>query len=266
MVTASVRASHAADWALSHGISALTTSELADLLDIPAGQVRQRLAAPTRRGEWASPARGLWMPVTPEFRTWGAPPGVEIIDRLAQHLGVDYYVGWLSAAALHGAAHQAPQVFQVAVSRPVRDRRVGRTEFQFHHRAGLRSLPHIEHPTRSGAARVSTLAGTVLDVATDATVAGGIDNAATVLVELAEAPGFDLGAVVALAERFPVATLRRLGWILERFTAREDLDQLRAVALGGPPTPARLDPAAAMVGPIDHRWKVRVNRDVEVDL
>lgn len=75
MVTASVRASHAADWALSHGISALTTSELADLLDIPAGQVRQRLAAPTRRGEWASPARGLWMPVTPEFRTWGAPQG-----------------------------------------------------------------------------------------------------------------------------------------------------------------------------------------------
>ncbi len=266
MVTPIVRAPHAADWALSQGINALTTSELADLLDIPPGQVRQRLLAPSGRGEWTSPARGLWMPVPPEFRTWGAPPGVEVIDRLARHLEVGYYIGWLSAAELYGAAHQAPQVFQVGVSRAIRDRRVGRTEFQFHHRAGLTSLPHVEHPTRSGVARVSTLAGTALDVATDATVAGGIHNAATVLVELAEQPGFDVAAVVALADRFPVSTLRRLGWILDRVAAREDLDQLRAAALGGPPTPARLDPTADLVGPIDHRWRVRVNRDVEVDL
>jgi predicted transcriptional regulator of viral defense system len=265
-VTRAVRAPHAADWALSRGINALTTGELADLLDIPPAQVRQRLLAPTRRGEWISPARGLWVPVAPEFRTWGAPPGVEFIDRLARHLEVDYYIGWLSGAELHGAAHQAPQVFQVGVSRSIRDRRVGRTEFQFHHRARLTSLPHDEHMTRSGAARVSTLAGTALDVATDATVAGGIHNAATVLVELAEQPGFDIAAVVALADQFPVSTLRRLGWILDRVAAREDLDQLRAAALSGPQTPARLDPAADLVGQIDRRWRVRVNRDVVVDL
>lgn len=33
------------------------------------------------------------------------------------HLGRDYYLGWLSAAEMYGAAHQRPQVLQVAVDR-----------------------------------------------------------------------------------------------------------------------------------------------------
>ena len=115
-------------------------------------------------------------------------------------------------------------------------------------------------------ARVSTLTVTALDVATDATVAGGIDNAATVLVELSEQPGFDPEEVAALAGRYPTSTLRRLGWILERFADRADLDAVRSAAVAGPATPARVDPAGDLVGPIDHRWNVRINRDVEVDL
>ncbi len=265
MMTSAVRAPNAADWALSRGMGALTTDEVADLLGIPAGQVRQRLHAPVRRGEWVSPARGLWVPVPPEYRTWGAPPGVEVVDRLANHLGVDYYVGWLSAAELHGVAHQAPQVFQVAVSRQVRDRRVGRTRFEFHHRAQAGAIPVIDHQTRSGVAHVSTVVVTALDVAIDATIAGGIDNVATVLAELGEHDAFDIAEIVALAGRYPVATIRRLGWLLERFSERTDLEALRAVALAGPPTPARLDPTADLVGPIDPGWNVRVNRDVEAD-
>ncbi len=265
-LTALVRAPNAADWALSRGVNALTTGELADLLGVPPGQVRQRLQAPTQRGEWTSPARGLWMPVPPEYRTWGAPPGVDVVDRLTDHLGVAYYVGWLSAAELHGVAHQAPQVFQVAVAGQVRDRQVGRTRFQFHRRAGVGSLPVLDHPTRSGVVNLSTVAVTALDVASDASVAGGIDNAATVLVELSEHPGFDIADVVALASHYPTSTLRRLGWILERFAERTDLNAVRSTALAGAPTPARVDPGGDLVGPIDHRWNVRVNRDVEVDL
>lgn len=50
---------------------------------------------------------------------------------MMRHLTVDYYVGWLTAAAVHGAEHQAPQTFHVATDRHVRDRTVGRTRFQF---------------------------------------------------------------------------------------------------------------------------------------
>lgn len=266
MTTRTVRAPEAADWALAHGRSALTTLELADLLAVDADQVRRRLMVPARRGEWVSPSHGLWFPVPPEFRTWGGPPGIEVIERLAAHLDVDYYVGWLSAAEIHGAAHQAPQVFQVAVSRQVRARQVGRTRFEFLKRGHTPSIPVVQHPTRSGTARVSTREATALDVVTDVPVVGGIDNAATVAVELAESEGFSLDAVLAVAGLFSVAGLRRLGWLLEEFSQRTDLDALRATALVGPPTAARLDPGRPLVGPLDERWNVRVNQDVEPDL
>lgn len=261
-----VRASSLADWALSHGRSDFTTEELAEVLDVPADQVRRRLHAPTQRGEWASPARGLWLPVPLEYRTWGAPEGIEIIDRLASHLGVDYYVGWLSAASVYGAAHQAPQVFQVAVSRHVRDRHVGRTRFRFQTRSDVTAVPTRPRQTRSGAARVSTPAATALDVATDSLLAAGIDNAATVIVELDEMEGLTVADLISIADRWPRASVRRVGWILETFGERDDLEELRRFAVSGPASASRLDPVRDLVGPLDQSWNIRVNREVEPDL
>lgn len=265
-MTAATRTPQLADWALSRGRGSLSTGDLASILDIPVTQVSERLSAPLRRGEWATPARGLWVPVPPEFRTWGAPPGIEVIDALAGHLDLDYYVGWLSAAQLHGVAHQSPQTFQVAVSRQVRDRQVGRTRFQFRLRHGIPLVPVEQRQTRSGPARVSTPEATALDVARDVRLAGGIDNAATVVVELDEALVLDRRLLAELASQYPSAAVRRLGWILQEIGGSDDLDGLREAASIGPPTPARLDPSGMLAGPIDARWNVRINRVVEADL
>lgn len=146
--------------------------------------VRVRLSPYVHRGQWVSPARRLWIPVSAEYRLWGAPEGIEIIDTMMRHLDVPYYVGWLTAAALHGSAHHAPQVFQVAVSRHVAARQVGRTRFQVATRGNAPALPVSERTTRSGLARVSTPEVTVLDLASDLALAGGIDNAGTVILDL----------------------------------------------------------------------------------
>jgi hypothetical protein len=47
-----------------------------------------------------------------EYREAGGPPASWFIDDLMRFLGQPYYVGLLSAAAIHGAAHQQPMVFQ----------------------------------------------------------------------------------------------------------------------------------------------------------
>ncbi|MDP9092451.1 MAG: hypothetical protein M3N95_05770 [Actinomycetota bacterium] len=73
MNTPRVRAPELADALLARGIASATTSELAEMLDIPADQVRRRLHAPARRGEWVTPAQGLWIPVPPEYRLWERP-------------------------------------------------------------------------------------------------------------------------------------------------------------------------------------------------
>jgi predicted transcriptional regulator of viral defense system len=254
-----------ADWLLSQGRSSVTTAEAADLLGVPSGQVRQRLHAPTRRGQWVSPARGLWLPVPPEYRTWGAPPGIEIVDRLLGYLGVDYYVGWLAAAELHGAAHEAPQVFQVATGRHVRDRAVGRTRFQFLTRADLGPLPVVQWPTRAGVARVATRELTLLDLAADLAVGGGLHNVATVTAELAE-EGIDVEALARVARLFPAAAGRRVGYLLDAGAGLPGLDGLAAAVARPETAPSYLDPTAPAVGPLERRWRVCVNRTPEPEV
>jgi predicted transcriptional regulator of viral defense system len=257
-----VRAPELATWALAHGRAALTTAEIAQLLGVEVDQVRRRLNAPARRGEWVQPTRGLWVPVPPEYQTWGAPPGIEIVDIIMRHRRIGYYVGWLSAAAIHGAAHQAPQVFQVAVDRQLRDRVVGRTRFVFAQREVSR-IPTIDHPTRAGSAHVSSVAATMLDVADDMIRAAGIDNAATVIVELSEHASFEMGDLARLAAVFPAAAARRVGWILSEFTERDDLEPLRRVVRDAVPTVSRLDPFTNETGPVDDGWRLSINRHLE---
>lgn len=256
-----VRPADLANWLLARGRSAVTTAEAAELMGIRAELVRVRLHS--RRGEFVSPVRGLWVPVPSEYRLWGAPEGIELIDLMMRHLGVDYYVGWLSAAALHGAAHHAPQTFQVATARPVADRHVGRTDFRFLTRGAAGSLLTLDHQTRSGRAVVSSPEVTALDVATDVALAGGIDNVATVILGLAD-EGLDLQVVAELSSQFPAASVRRLGWILGSFDDR-DVSPLREAIQPDTATPSALDPSRPVRGAVDRRWLVRVNADVDAE-
>lgn len=257
-----IRAPELANWALAHGRGSLTTQEVAGLLGVDEDQVRRRLNAPARRGEWVQPTRGLWVPVPPEYQTWGAPPGIEIVDMIMRHRGIGYYVGWLSAAATYGASHQAPQVFQVAVDRQIRDRVVGRTRFAFAQRDVLR-IPTIDYPTRDGSARVSTVAATMLDVANDLLSAAGTDNAATVILELSEHKSLEIDDLARLAASFPAAAGRRVGWILSRFTDRGDLEPFRLAVRHAVPSVSRLDPYTTEGGSVDEDWMLSINREVE---
>lgn len=262
---AAVTPAHAADWMLARGRSAATTAEMAALLGVAPDLVRVRLRPYAQRGMWVSPARGLWMPVPPEYRLWGSPEGIEIVDTLMRHLDVPYYVGWLSAAAIYGAAHHAPQVFQVAVGRHVRDRIVGRTKFRFAIRNNVNTLPVQRRATRSGSAAVSTREVTMLDIATDISRAGGLDNAATVLVELSE-DGFDSAALAELSALFPAAAGRRIGWILENVGERDGLEPLHAVITARSAAASQLSPTGPTTGNTDHRWALRLNAAVEADI
>lgn len=259
------KASMLADWALARGLTHLTAGEVATALSVPEEQVRIRLRVPAQRGEWVSPMHGLWIPVPPEFRAWGAPPGIEIVAAMMAHADARYYVGWLAAAELHGAAHQAPQVFQVATSRRLRWRRVGRTRFEFFTRSAVERVPVESRSTRTGVVRVSTLHTTLLDVATDVRAAAGMNNAATVVVELAEQAGFNAGTLVEVAREYPAATLQRIGWLLGRF-GDTDLGPIEEAIRNRRAGQARLDPTRPLVGPLDDRWNVRLNTTVEPDL
>lgn len=265
-VTSSVRAPDLADWALSRGRRSFSTAELARLMGVPIDQVRRRLAAPRHRNEWISPTRGLWVPVPPEYRLWGAPPAIEFIDPLMKHLDIDYYVGWLNAAALYGASHQAVQVFQVATAAPVRDRDLGRNVMRFYVRSHTAAAPTRQYATPTGYAAVSSLPVTALDVANDIVIAGGMSNAATIIVELADHDDFDLEEIARLSRIYPASAGRRIGWILANYVDGMDLGPLAAEVRDAVLTPSRLNPTREASGPVDPTWKLYLNDDeIEVE-
>src|ERR1700722_20915784 len=75
-----------------------------------AGQTPQAFQAAvarlTKKGRLISPRRGFYLILRPEDRLLGAPDPARWIDPLMTHLGLDYRVSLLRAAAFHGAAHQ----------------------------------------------------------------------------------------------------------------------------------------------------------------
>jgi len=260
-------ASELADWLLARGRMAVTSADVAELLQIPIDQVRVRLNQQVRKQRFFTPARGLWIPIPPEYRTWGAVPATHFIDQLMQFLERDYYVGWRSAAELHGAAHQRPQVFQVAVSAALAQRDFGRVRLRFVTRSRVNELPRVEVQTPTGNVWVSTPELTAFDLVDLPRLSGGLNNATTVIVELAQDPGLDPTKLQDAARSFPTATVRRLGFLLARFDTVIDLEPLRSVLASEPRVhDSPLDPRAPLRGERDQTWNVVVNAAVEPDL
>ena len=129
-----VKPANLADWLVSHGKTVITAEEAADILNVPRQEVAQRLLRARNKGQFATLSKGIWAVVPPEYRAFGAPEPQRYIDVMMEKLACEYCVGWLSAAALHGARHQAPQVYQVALDRSLREREVGRTKLIFYKR------------------------------------------------------------------------------------------------------------------------------------
>src|SRR5690606_31080603 len=139
-----------------------------------------------------SPTKGLYVVVPAEYRSWGAVPAAHFIDALMGHLGHEYYVALLSAAEVHGFAHQRPQVFQVMTPARLRDRSFGRVRIQFISETSMagRRVDVVNTPT--GTMRVSSVETTVLDLVAHPRKSGGLSNVATIVGELLDEGKIDV--------------------------------------------------------------------------
>ena len=129
---------------------------------------------------------GFYTIVPLEYASSGVLPPDWFLADLMKFIGQPYYVGLLSAAAIHGASHQQPQEFQVVVPVPMRAIRAGRVTVRFYTKAGLRSSSVVEVKTSTGYMRVSDPAATAIDLVAYADRVGGLDRVLTVLQELSE--------------------------------------------------------------------------------
>jgi predicted transcriptional regulator of viral defense system len=218
-----------------------------------------------RKNRIARVKRGFYVIVPLEYSASGILPPSWFIDDLMRFIGQRYYVGLLSAAAIHGAAHQQPQEFQVIVPRVDRSIRAGRLHIRFVKKSTMGSSPIIETKTATGIMRVSDPAVTAIDLVGYCKQVGGLDRVAIVVQELKDSITSEM-LVKAAKEESQLAFVQRLGWLLEHLGAIDLADPLHQYVRSRKPRYTPLDPEQPRRGfPNQPRWKLIENTDIEME-
>jgi predicted transcriptional regulator of viral defense system len=239
--------------------------EALGILEVSEGAFKQAAHRLAVKRRIVAPRRSFIVVVPLEYRSAGAPPPSWFIADLMAFHDQPYYVGLLSAAALHGAAHQQPQEFQVITDRPLRPALAGGMRLRFFKKRRPERTATIDVKTETGTMRVSTPEATALDLLRYVGSTGGLGNVATVLAELAERIDGERLVEAAKAEELSVA--QRLGFLLELVEATETAAPLRRWIATQQPRPTLLRPDVSSENTSRSLpWQVIVNETVEPDL
>jgi predicted transcriptional regulator of viral defense system len=228
------------------------------------GKALRRLA---HKGRVRRLRRGFHAIVPVEFTAQGLPPQDWYLDDLMRSLDLPYYVALLSAAALHGAAHQQVQQLQIVVPRQERPLETAGHSVRFFRKQDLASTPLEARKGHAGMLPVSTPEATALDLVRYSRHIGGLDAVLTVLGELAESMN-PAGLAAAASAESEFAQIQRLGWLLDRLGQSPLAGALHAALPSSKPLPrALLDPGAPRIGTTaTNRWRILENTQLEADL
>lgn len=201
-----------------------------------------------------------------EYTATGIVPADWFIVDLMKYLKRPFYVGVLSAAEYHGAAHQRPQIYQVVTDRPLRRISCRGVGIHFFVKRSFEKTPIQKLKGVSGYIPVSTPEATALDLLRYYRQAGGLDNVLTVLQELGEV--IDPSRLVEAAEADNnLAYVQRIGWLMGKTDFNNKTASLAAWLKRRKPLPAKLDPSLPLRGSRrDKLWNLWINTEVEGDL
>jgi predicted transcriptional regulator of viral defense system len=248
----------------SNGRYHFSSIEAFKAIDGSQAAVRAQLRRLREQGLIAEPARSFHVIVPPEYRRLRCLPAEQFVDQLMKVWEEPYYLGLLSAAERHGAAHQRPQSCQVIVRKNRAALSCGEVRVEFIARGDMEKMPVATINTPYGVLRYATSEVTALELVGYPNHAGGLSNIATVVGELAES--LDAGKLLEVARLSPISWSQRLGYILE-LVGHEDFakaiepfvkEQARSY------TPLRRAAAIASAKR-SAKWKLIVNAEVEPD-
>lgn len=253
---------------LSGGRYYFTRRELNEHFDVTEAAIRQCLQRLTRNKLILQIRNGFYVIIPPEHRNAGILPPEMFIGDFMRHLDRPYYVGLLSAAALHGAGHQQPQTFSVITTKPsIRPIECNSLKIRFPIKSEMPQTGIEQKKTPAGYIAVSSPELTALDLMTYLKQSGGIAAAMAVLEELAERLTPEKLRQVATAFE-PSTALQRLGYIFDEILGEKCLAEVLRAELqtrNGFHTP--LSPSTNKSNyPINKKWKIYINVDLESEL
>ncbi|TAK73997.1 MAG: hypothetical protein EPO11_07580 [Gammaproteobacteria bacterium] len=203
---------------IAKGHCCFTFAQAKEALGVSDIAARATLRRLKQKGELAHPLSNFYVIVPPEYRVLGCRPADHFIHELMQFIGTSYYVGLLSAAQYHGAAHHRPQQFQIMINQKRRPIICGRIKIVFITKKNAEQTPTQNFNTSQGAIVVSTPEATAIDMVTYPHRCGGLDNVLTVLTDLVKK--MDAAKLQQLASATAEVTwIQRLGYLLDLIKA-----------------------------------------------
>jgi hypothetical protein len=175
--------------------------------------VRRQLERLSQRVEHLPGRSSAYLIVPPEHRARGAPPVAAWLDAYFRLRGQPYYVGLLSAAAVHGPSSQALQVTQVLTTKPTRPMDVGRLHVDFYVKAHLQQTPLSALAGMPAPLAVSSPEATALDLIAFSHRIGGIRRVTEVIANLKGVMSL-VGLRTALRAETQTSIKQRLGYVL----------------------------------------------------
>lgn len=259
---------HCLDEIQAKGRFYFTLEEITVKLQIEQSAVQKQLRPLLKKQKVALVRKGFYAIVPPEYRITGAPPITYYIDGMMKVLNRPYYIALLNAAAWYGAAHQQPQKYAVIIPPPVLPAvHKPYANIGFVYKKSWQEKDIVQQKTNAGFVKVSSPELTALDLCYYSKHAGGINQVATVLQELAEE--IDPNKLVEIAGRyFSKMAVQRLGYLLE-FLGHSD----KVVLLKGWLKKQKYHAALLEAGDNAHKskitgneWRVIVNTEIEADI
>ena len=250
----------------SRGRYAFTFEELRNRFKSSEKTLLQGLYRYKTKKRIAQIRKGFYVIIPPNYSIQGMLPPHLFVDDLMKSLGKPYYVALLSAAALHGAAHQQPMEYFVIVKTPApRSIYNKKLRVTFLSKNTWEQDVIVQKTTDAGYINVSSPELTALDLMAYVDKIG-MNRAVTVLQELAQT--MKTTALFRTAKRYlNTPVIQRLGYILDKVLGEEKLsNSLMRILNERNMSPILLGTQKEKQGEFDEKWKVINNLEIESDL
>jgi predicted transcriptional regulator of viral defense system len=199
---------------LAMGRYTVTLSELKSRFNVSEKAILQNIYRLKRKNQLAHVRKEFYVIIPPQYSIRGMVPTTLFIADMMDYLDRDYYIGLLSAAALHGAGHQQPMVFQVMTKKPpLRNIKNQKLNVSFYTISNWECEQIIEKKTETGYLKVSSPELTAFDLVNHNKKIGGVNRILPILEELSEI--IKPSALVKVAKTQKTPNIQRLGYLLD---------------------------------------------------
>jgi hypothetical protein len=206
-----------------------------------------------------------------EYQDRGSPPPDWYIDQFMNFMRCKYYTGLLSAASLHGAAHQQPMQFQVITEAlNFRQIKTERTHIRFFTKRHIPQIGIEKKKTAAGYMNVSCPELTIYDLVRYPSASGQLNNIGTIIAELSQNLNGHLLVNIANATRSNRGEMiywQRLGYILDFVGAEKKANQLaKWVQKHAPSFGYLVRSSNEETIRKDNRWYLYINTELDIDV